>query len=262
MGLRRFYLLPEQKNQPESFLEGDEARHILKVLRLGAGDPVVLFDGTGWEGLARIARVEGGKIYLSIREQRFLPKDSLLKIRLAVPLIRPQPLEWILQKGTELGVFAFIPYYSTYSGPKAFRQDGGEKRSRWERIIAAAGKQCGRNRLPILENPVSLDRVLESEGTGLRIIPYEEETAYTFRNLADNTPKVEEVLACIGPEGGFSPDEIKQAREKKFLPLSLGPRVLRSETAALALVTLLQFTWGDLSEPYPTGRNWADIHEE
>ena len=262
MTLRRFYLPSARRHQPEPFLEGDEARHILKVLRLSAGGSVVLFDGSGWEGLAQITRIEGGRIFFSIREQRFRPQDSPLRIRLAVPLIRPQPLEWILQKGTELGVYAFLPYFSQYSGPKSFRQDEGGKRPRWQRIIAEAGKQCGRNRLPLLENPVPWDRLLDSGGTGLRIIPYEEETSYTFRNLADNTPKAEEVLACIGPEGGFSPEEIRQAREKSFLPLSLGPRILRSETAALAMVTLLQFTWGDLSDPTPAGPDWPNIHEE
>ena len=80
------------------------------------------------------------------------------------------------------------------------------------------------------------------------IIPYERETAYTFRELADNTPNVKAVLACIGPEGEFSPEEIRQARENSFIPLSLGPRILRSETAALALMTLVQFFWGDMAE--------------
>ncbi len=261
MTLRRFYLPVEQRSLPEPFLEGDEARHLLKVLRLGLGDPVVLFDGTGWEGLARITRVEGKKVYFSIHKQHFLPHDSPLKISLALPLIRTQLLEWVLQKGTELGVSVFIPYYSAFSGAKATRQDWGGKRVRWDRIIAGAGKQCGRNRLPLLENPASFDRVLATGETGLRLIPYEEENAYTFRNLADNTPKVEEVLVCIGPEGGFSPEEIRRARQNHFLPLSLGPRVLRSETAALAMVTLLQFTWGDLSDPPPAGDDWTDAHD-
>jgi 16S rRNA (uracil1498-N3)-methyltransferase len=259
--LRRFYLPPEQWNLAEPFLEGDEARHLLKILRLGVGDVVLLFDGTGWEGLARVEKVAGQKIFFSIREKRFLPKDSPLKITLALPLIRPQLLEWVLQKGTELGVSAFIPYYSSYSGPKAAQQDWGGRLERWQRIIAGAGKQCGRNRLPLLENPLSFAGLLESAEKGLRLIPYEQETVYTFRNLADNTSKVEEVLACIGPEGGFHPDEIRKARERNFLPVSLGPRVLRSETAALVLVTLLQFTWGDLSDPLPAPRNGADIQE-
>lgn len=262
MTLRRFYLPAEKRSLLEPFLEGDEARHIRKVLRLGLGDPLVLFDGTGWEGLAQIIRVDGKKIYFSIHGQHFLPKDSPLKIFLALPLIRPQLLEWVLQKGTELGVSVFIPYYSTYSGTKAGREEGGGKRDRWERIIAGAGKQCGRNRLPILENSVSFDRVLDCGVAGPRLIPYEEENAYTFRDFADKTPKREEVLVCIGPEGGFSSEEIGQARKKDFLPLSLGPRILRSETAALAIVTLLQFTWGDLSDPLPTAHNWKNIHEE
>jgi 16S rRNA (uracil1498-N3)-methyltransferase len=262
MTLRRFYLPAEQRSLPEPFLEGDEARHLLKVLRLGLGDPVVLFDGTGWEGLARITRVEGIRVHFSIHQQHFLPKDSPLKISLALPLIRTQLLEWVLQKGTELGVSVFIPYYSAFSGAKATRKDWGAKRVRWDRIIAGAGKQCGRNRLPLVEYPLSFEGMLESAEKGLRLIPYEQETAYTFRNLADNTSKVEEVLACIGPEGGFHPDEVRQARERNFLPVSLGPRVLRSETAALALVTLLQFTWGDLSDPLPAGRDWADAREK
>jgi 16S rRNA (uracil1498-N3)-methyltransferase len=109
--------------------------------------------------------------------------------------------------------------------------------------------------------PMSYAQLLETGEKSLRLIPYEEETAYTFRNLADNTPKVEEVLVCIGPEGGFSPEEIRRARQNHFLPLSLGPRVLRSETAALAMVTLLQFTWGDLSDPPPAGDDWTDAHD-
>ena len=235
---------------------------MLRVLRRGVGDVVLLFDGTGWEGLARVEKVAGRKIFFSIREKRFLPRDSPLKITLALPLIRPQFLEWVLQKGTELGVSAFIPYYSTHSGPKASQRDWGGKLERWERIIAGAGKQCGRNRLPLLENPLSFEGLLETAEKALRLIPYEQETAYTFRNLADNTSKVEEVLACIGPEGGFPPEEVRKAREKNFLPVSLGPRVLRSETAALTLVTLLQFIWGDLSDPLPAGRNWADTQEK
>lgn len=129
MTLRRFYLPVEQRSLPEPFLEGDEARHLLKVLRLGLGDPVVLFDGTGWEGLARITRVEGKKVYFSIHKQHFLPHDSPLKISLALPLIRTQLLEWVLQKGTELGVSVFIPYYSAFSGAKATRQDWAENGS-------------------------------------------------------------------------------------------------------------------------------------
>jgi 16S rRNA (uracil1498-N3)-methyltransferase len=262
MALRRFYLSPRQRNLSDAFLDGEEARHVLKVLRLGLNDALIVFDGTGWEGLARITRVEGKRIYFSLQEQRFQPNDSPLKISLALPLIRPQLLEWVLEKGTELGVSLFIPYYSAYSGPKAASKEGSGRRGRWERIISGAGKQCGRNRLPILENPASFDRVLETRVAGPRLIPYEEENAYTFRNLADKIPKAEEVLVCIGPEGGFSPEEIRLAREKNFLPFSLGPRILRSETAALAVVTLLQFAWGDLSDPTPAGRDWPNIHEE
>lgn len=249
---RRFYLSPEVLQAAEPFLEGNEARHLVKVLRLVPGDRVVLFDGTGWEYQARIAKVRGETVFFSILGREFAPRESPLRLALGVPLIRPQPLEWILQKGTELGVSAFYLYHSAFSAHNYTQKDWKGRLARWQRIITEAAKQCGRNRFPELLEPRTFESLLET-GFPCRILPYENETAYSFREFADKVPKVNEILAWVGPEGGFSPEEICRVREKGIITVSLGPRILRSETAALAVITLVQFLWGDTA-PKKEGR--------
>jgi 16S rRNA (uracil1498-N3)-methyltransferase len=246
MGLRRFFIDSHRLRQAELFLEGEEARHVLRVLRLGPGDRIALFDDTGWEFTGQITGVQSGRIYYKVLEKKWVPRESPLRITLAVPLIRPQALEWIYQKGTELGVTSFWPYYSQHSGHNFSDKESSGKQERWKRIITEAAKQCGRNRLPELKAPCSYEQVLAAESSALGIMPYEEENIYTLKEIADRYPEAEHILACVGPEGGFTPEEIRRARENNFFTPSLGPRILRAETAALTLIGLVQYLWGDL----------------
>jgi 16S rRNA (uracil1498-N3)-methyltransferase len=243
---RRFFIDSCSLQQERPSLTGEEANHILRVLRLGPGDRIVLFDDTGWEFKAQITGQQAGRVFYDVLEKKWVPRESPLKITLAIPLIRPQPLEWIYQKGTELGVHSFYPYYSRYSGRNFSGQELGGKRERWKRIITEAAKQCGRNHLPELIAPCSFDQLLETGNQALRILPYEGETVYTLKEIADRYPETGRVMACVGPEGGFSPEEIRQAKEKNFFTISLGPRILRAETAVLTLIGLMQYLWGDL----------------
>ena len=246
MTLRRFFIDSVRLQQERPSLEGEEAKHILRVLRLGPGDRIVLFDNTGWEYEAQITATQSGQVFYEVLEKKWVPRESPLTITLAVPLIRPQPLEWIYQKGTELGVNSFFPYYSRYSGRDFSSREWGGKQERWKRIITEAAKQCGRNRLPELMVPCSFDQVLATGDPALRILPYEGETVYTLKEIADRYPETGRVMACIGPEGGFSPEEVRRAEEKNFMAISLGPRILRAETAVLTLIGLVQYLWGDL----------------
>ena len=246
MTLRRFFIDPARLQSERPFLEGEEAKHILRVLRLGSGDRIVLFDNSGWEYEARISGAQSGQVFYEVLEKKWVPRESPLRITLAVPLIRPQPLEWIYQKGTELGVHSFYPYYSRYSGRNFSGREWESKQERWKRIITEAAKQCGRNRLPELMVPCSFDQVLEIGGPALRILPYEGENVYTLKEIADRYPETGWVMTCIGPEGGFSPEEVRLAEEKDFFTISLGPRILRAETAVVSLIGLLQYLWGDL----------------
>jgi 16S rRNA (uracil1498-N3)-methyltransferase len=244
--MRRFFIPSEQLHCSDPFLEGAEARHILQVLRKRIGDQVLLFDNSNQEFLARIASLTGNQVHFEILDRQTVLRESPLQVTLALPIIRPQPFEWILQKGTELGAVAFRPFYSAHSR-RLFENAGLESRmNRWQRILVESAKQCERNVLPKLFPAVPFAGLLQESPQALRILPYEEEDSRTLNALELPPSFSGAVLALIGPEGGFQKKEVEQAQEKGFVPVSLGPRTLRSETAALALLCLLQFLWGDM----------------
>jgi 16S rRNA (uracil1498-N3)-methyltransferase len=244
--MRRFYIPPEQLHCPDPYLRGDEAKHILQVMRMKIGDRVLLFDNSHQEFQARIASITGDQVHFEILDRQATTRESPLQVTLGLPIIRPQPFEWILQKGTELGVFAFRPFYSSYSR-RNFEKAGMESRmKRWKRIIVEADKQCERNILPELFPAVSFTGLLDESNQTLKLLPYEGESSRTLKELERQPFSSGTVLALIGPEGGFHKEEVHQAQAKGFVPISLGPRILRSETAALALICLLQFLWGDM----------------
>jgi 16S rRNA (uracil1498-N3)-methyltransferase len=244
--MRRFFIPSEQLLCPDPYLWGDEAKHILQVLRMKIGDQVLLFDNSNQEYQARIASIIGDQIYFEILDRQTITRESPLQVTLGLPLIRPQPFEWILQKGTELGAVAFRPYYSIHSRRNFEKTKMESQMRRWQRILVEAAKQCERNVLPELFPAVPFDGLLEEGHQALKILPYEEESSRTLKDLGQQPSSSGTVLAIFGPEGGFHKDEVRQAQDKGFVPISLGPRILRSETAALALLCLVQFLWGDL----------------
>jgi len=244
--MRRFYISPDQLQAPDPYLRGDEAKHILQVLRMKKGDRLLLFDNSHQEYQAVIVSVSGDRVYFEILERQATMRESPLQVTLGLPIIRPQHFEWILQKGTELGVFAFRPFYSAYSRLNFEKADPESRRARWKKIIVEAAKQCQRNVLPELFPAVSFAGLLEESHQKLKLIPYEEESSRTLKELERQSFSLETALALIGPEGGFQIEVVHQAQEKGFVSVSLGPRILRSETAALALISLLQYLWGDM----------------
>jgi 16S rRNA (uracil1498-N3)-methyltransferase len=247
--VRRFFITKDRVEGPDPFLDGEEARHLIRVLRKKVGDRLVLFDDSNREYEARIVSLTSGKAYVEILDCRTVNRESPLRLTLALPLIRPQPLEWMLQKGTELGVSAFRPFFSDYGRVTGGDRDHDHRTDRFRRIVRESAKQCGRNVLPEVYPPVSLTELLDQTPPGLKLIPYEEEKNRTLDQCLKTGSPLSEATVVIGPEGGFSEREISLAEEKGFVSLSLGPRILRSETAALTLVSLVQFLWGDLGNP-------------
>jgi len=246
MALRRFFISPEQLTDPNPSLWGDEARHLLKVLRLGVGEEVILFDNSGLEYRSRIRSVSRDKVVFDIEEKERINRESPLRISLGLPLIRSQPLEWILQKGTELGVSSFYPFYSAHSSRNFQKREQEIRMNRWQKIVQEAAKQCRRNMLPAVHPMISFIDLLEIGQEGLKIILHQEATERTMRALYAGPSFPGSVFLLVGPEGGFPPEEVNLAERKEFISLSLGPRILRSETAALALISLCQFLWGDM----------------
>ncbi|MEW6184540.1 MAG: 16S rRNA (uracil(1498)-N(3))-methyltransferase [Thermodesulfobacteriota bacterium] len=255
--MRRFFIPRDRVQGPAPFLDGDEARHMIQVLRRKPGDRVVLFDDSDHEFQARIASITATRVFLEISEQRTIIRESPLRITLGVPLIRSQPLDWMLQKGTELGVTAFRPFFSRFSR-RNFEKTGRDSRLDHSRkILIESVKQCGRNVLPRFFPAVSFSELLELEEGDLKFIPYENETCRTLKDLHRQASPPHSVTVLIGPEGGFSEEEHSLAGEKGFVSVSLGPRILRSETAALTFISMLQFLWGDMGG----SGNLADFKE-
>jgi len=248
MKLRRFKIDKECLRGLEATITDErEIRHIAKVLRLKAGDEVILFDGEGKEYHASLTRLSPREISLRLlREPSSVAAESPLEIILGVGLLKSSKFDWLIQKTTELGVAEVVPFYSLHVVPRWEESRTRSKQSRWEKIASEAAKQCGRARIPKIYSPRSFEEMLAMESEGAtKILLWEKGPVRSFKNVLPSPASP--ILVLIGPEGGFSDEEALRAREAGFQPIRLGPRILRAETAGIVIVSLLQFVLGDLS---------------
>jgi len=218
------------------------AHHVATVLRLKPGQEIVVFNGRGGEYKAEIVRTEKRRVEVIPRTFHDRECESPLSITLLQAVSRGQKMDVTLQKAVELGVRRIMPV-SSEQGNVRLDENGREKRRRhWQGVIISACEQCGRNRLPTLDPVRALTDIfahLDSEGTKILLHPGGAKT------LADLEPPTAAILLA-GPEGGFSDAEVESALGKGFLAVRSGPRVLRTETAALAAIAACQVLWGDL----------------
>ncbi len=229
-----------------AIVRGEEAHHLVRVLRMREGQPVDIFDGRGsrWRGLLALDAVEG----VSVEHLEALPSnESSLSVELLHGLPKGEKWDWILEKSTELGVGVIQPLHTENSVPRIPAARLGPKLERWAKRLLAAAKQCERGTVPQLREPMDLKGYL----AGLPA-PAEGECRVVLdaRQRVDRLSPPERsphtVRIAVGPEGGWSDAERAALRDGGFGPLSLGPRVLRSETAALVGLAFVQSLWGDL----------------
>lgn len=257
MKLRRFKVDKECiRGQEVIIRDRREIRHIGKVLRLKAGDEVVLFDGEGKEYHAAIASLLPHKISLNLLPESFqVTVESPLKIILGLALLKSSKFDWLIQKATELGVSEIVPFFSLRVVPRWEERRTQLRQSRWEKIVSEAAKQCGRARVPRLHSPRSFGETLVLEFTDAKkIFLWEKERTRSLKEALVHPSS--SIYALVGPEGGFSEQEALQAEEAGFCPIRLGPRILRAETAGIVIASLLQYTLGDLNE----GKNFPCLH--
>lgn len=229
-------------------LPAEPSRYLRNVLRLRAGDAVTLFDGKGFEYGTVITEPGGRRTRLKVGEKKRIVEEPAPRITLAQALPRGAKLEWIIQKATELGVARMIPFTSGRSIPKIQEDRREQKLVRWRKIASEAAERCGRADVPEIPGILSFEQALgEAAASSLRVIFWEAETERSLREvLTDHNGDVSDVFAAVGPEGGFTPSEIDGARAAGFVTASLGSRVLRVETAALAVLAILQYALGGL----------------
>lgn len=228
-------------------LRREEAHHLIHVLRARHGDSVALFDGRGGRWAGVIGEIETGVVH--VHGLRRLPgNESGLEIELIQGLPKGERWEWVLEKGTELGVTRFRPIYSEHSVARLSDARADDRRLRWRRIVLAAAKQCERGRLPEVEPPAALSAALPALGPPR---PGETRILLTERLLSrrrgpplPSRPTL--VRLAVGPEGGWSSADQEWFASAGFLPHSLGTRILRTDTASLAAVVMVLSWWGGL----------------
>jgi 16S rRNA (uracil1498-N3)-methyltransferase len=245
--MRRFYIDPTELQKPDPMITGPDARHMLQVLRHKPGDQVTLIDGSGHEYLAMIGSISKSMASFKILNKKWSDTASPLEIIAAQGFLKDKKMDVIVRHLTELGISRWIPIISERSVARPDNRRMTERIRRWETIAIEALKQCGLSKQPVISPAMTFNELIrDPEPSDGKIIFWEEET----RSLADLFPGNHPVklLILIGPEGGFSPEEAAQAVEAGFKCVSLGPRILRAETAAVAACTLMQYLYGDMKK--------------
>ena len=244
MRLRRVYVDAPLEAGTRVRLERSAAGHVTRVLRLRVGEALTLFNGRGGEYAASLVESSGAEVTVAVGEYRAIERESPLAITLAQGISRGERMDLVVQKATELGVTQLAPLILERSVVRLDAQQAHRKLNRWHAIAVAACEQSGRNRLPEVLAPATLREFLQSAAsvapTRLLLSP----TA--ARRLEDLDAPVSAVSVLIGPEGGLADSEQAAALAAGFTAVCLGPRVLRTETAALVALTLLQREFGDL----------------
>ena len=246
--MHRFHVPPGSVDGAAVRLPDAAARQVAQVLRMRPGDVIAVFDGSGLEWTVELTDLGRGGVSGRVTATARPCTEPAARVTLWQGLLDQAQFELVLQKGTELGVAAFVPLLcervqgSRSGGPSARRQE------RWRRIIREAAEQCGRVVLPRLGELARLD-ALELPPGGPTFVLWEEETGLSLRAaLASRAGEVPGAVSLIvGPKGGFTAREVETLRARGAVPVSLGPRVLRGETAALAAVTAVLYELGDMA---------------
>ncbi len=220
------------------------AHHALRVLRLASGARVVLFNGQGGEYEGELLVPEGQSPQVRLHRYQDPQRESPLNVGLAQCLGAGDKMDWVFQKAVELGVRHCVPLQSARSVVRLSGERALARQAHWQRVVIAACEQCGRNQLPTVAPVNSVQRWLSGlpqPVSGILLAPQAQCSALTL------PPSQELFWILVGPEGGWTPQEIQWAQMAGFTPARLGPRTLRTETAALALLAALQGRWGDFA---------------
>jgi 16S rRNA (uracil1498-N3)-methyltransferase len=241
MRITRIYTAQQLSNDTVVVLEPEPSRHLARVLRLKVGDSLTLFDGSGGEYPGEITAADKRNVQVLTGSRLQQECESPLSIHLGIAVSRGERMDWIVQKSTELGIRSLTPLSTERTGVKLAGDRAAKKIQHWQHISIGACEQCGRNRVPTIHPLQALDSWLGSTVA---------ERKFVLHHRADTNVRAGKAAASIallvGPEGGLSESEIETAEQAGYVSLRLGPRVLRTETAPLAAIAILQGLWGDM----------------
>ncbi|HHV15884.1 MAG TPA: 16S rRNA (uracil(1498)-N(3))-methyltransferase [Gelria sp.] len=246
--MHRFFISPENIKENIVYIDPEEARHI-EVLRLTAGDTVMFFDGTGREYQVRLEGWESGILTGQIIHTGFGESEPALKLYLAQGIAKGDKMDTIIQKSVEIGVSAIYPVSCERSVVRLSGEKAPKRVQRWQSITREACKQCRRNLIPQVMPVMDFFTLLEKIGDKPAIMLYENEDKISLKSLLHKhfiETDGQELFLLIGPEGGFSPQEVEVASQQGVYTASLGPRILRTETAGLVAASIILYEYGEL----------------
>lgn len=240
------FIIPKIKTIPcRSAIHGQDARHIIKVLRLGKGDILSLTDGCGMDFTAKILQGTARQIELEIFESTRSAAESPVRLTLCSGMLKNRKMDMVVKHATQLGMNQWIPFFCDRSVPGPDDRRLEKRIERWQALAKESLKQCRRSTVPDIAPPCSFQQALSRTRDDDLKIAFWEKADTGFDRLIPSE-KVNRITLLIGPEGGFSPAEISLARADGFRACSLGPRILRAETAAISGCTLIQHLFGDI----------------
>lgn len=245
--MHRFFVQPENINKDEVVLHGTDVSHIRTVLRLKPGNQIQVLDGLGSRYSVQLTDVKPSEIRGRIESKEDFQTESPLIIQMGISLLKGNKFDPVLRKSVELGVNQVFPLQTERSVIRVLRTDAAKKTARWQKIAREAARQSGRSRLP--EVSPDIQTVEEfcrvSQEADIKLVFWEEEEVCKLSDVSPaSSPRSIAVLS--GPEGGFSEKEIEIAHQYGFQSITLGPRILRAETAPIVILSLLQNRWGDM----------------
>ena len=239
--MSRFFVPPEAVKGKSIIISGREAHHILDVMRLKIQDKVVTFDGTGKEYLGFIKEISRNSLTVEVNEVRAPSQKDILRITLLQALPKREKMDYIIEKSTELGVGSIVPMITDRTIPDWSEEKMRSQAERWRKIAREAAKQCGRLDIPAVSDVVKFTNAVRDSGNfDMRLIALLNEETMPVRKAMSGF-KSGWIAIAIGPEGDFTADEASAAIESGFKAISLGPRVLKSDTAGLALIAILNY---------------------
>lgn len=224
-------------------LDEKTSHHICNVLRMKAGQMMVVFNGDGHDYIGKIEAIEKKRVIFKMEETQKVVNESPLCIHLGQAISKGERMDLVIQKAVELGVTDITPLITERCNIKLDQERRQKRLEHWKRVAISASEQCGRAVIPVVNNPKSLTAFLKEHGQGLKLVCH-------FRNakaLSQLKDRDTNITLVVGPEGGFSDKELSECQLFSYQPVTLGPRVLRTETAPITAISVMQAMWGDLA---------------
>ncbi|MFC4022747.1 16S rRNA (uracil(1498)-N(3))-methyltransferase [Oceanobacillus longus] len=249
--MQRYFISSSDFIDNEVTITGDDVHHITRVMRYTIGDQIICNNDQGQAALCRISQIAENMVRADVEEWLDETVELPIHVTIAQGIPKGDKFELILQKGTELGAASFIPFQAERSVAVWDEKKIAKKMKRFEKIVKEASEQSHRNKVPVIEKSMSLKELIDkSKNYDVKVFAYEEEAKVvnhqSFGNLINKLLPNQRLMVCIGPEGGFSPKESEFLKENEFSPVRLGPRILRTETAALYVLASVSYHFEEM----------------